>query len=160
MAPRWPTRSALSIGDTRSSGLCRAERYVLKQYRFAIRAALTAAELEPIHEAQEYLYFPFASRGSGPLADGLPPTAETPPTRWQLEHGLELSWYESWWRDNRKGWAHDPLDIWSGADWERHELLPLPLFAHPEDIVDVVRRLLEGSRSIAPAPGSGSMRTR
>ncbi|MGW4696117.1 hypothetical protein ACWEO1_27535 [Kitasatospora cineracea] len=147
--PCWPTRPALSIGDTRSSDLRRAERYVLEQYRVAIRAALTAAQLEPIHEEQKSLYFPFASRAPGPLGNGLPLTTEIPSAQWQLEHGVELNWSENRWLNKWRGWSYGPLDSLSEASWE-HEPLLLPLFADPGDIVDVVRELLEGNHDIAP----------
>ncbi|MFD5566370.1 hypothetical protein [Kitasatospora griseola] len=143
-APRWPTGSALS-GD-----LYLAERHVLEQYRLAIRAALTAARLEPIDEKQEYLYFPFASRVPAPIADGLPQAAGVPGSEWWHARGVELAWGENPWPKEGRGWSYGPLDIWLGAGWEWYEPLPLPPFAHPEDIVDVVRQLLTGDRHIVP----------
>jgi hypothetical protein len=143
-APRWPTGGALS------PELREAEQHVLEQYRLAIRAALTAARLEPIHEAQEYLYFPFASHVPAPIDAGLPPTAPFPGSeRWHT-HGVELARVEDAWPRNGKGWSYGPLDIWLGAGWEWYEPLPLPHFAHPQDLVDVVRQLLTGDRHIAP----------
>ncbi|MFD8597193.1 hypothetical protein ACFV1L_19535 [Kitasatospora sp. NPDC059646] len=130
-ASRRPAVPNLPTGSRLCVDLHRAEQYVLDQYGHAVRAALTAARIEPIEEAQQYLYFPFASR--------------VPAPRGHDDHGVELHW-----ADGRKGWVHGPLDLWSGANWERHEPLPVPPFAHPEDIVAVVRQLLGGDRDIAP----------
>ncbi|WP_345695038.1 hypothetical protein [Kitasatospora terrestris] len=143
-APRWPALLPVPLGDSLATELREAGRYVLVQYGRAVHAALTEAQVDPIEEAQQGLYFPFAARDPDPPADGRPPVGAAPATWWQCEHGVELDW------NDRKGWVHGPLDIWSGAGWEYHEPLPLPLFAHPEDIVAVVRQLLAGDRTIAP----------
>ncbi|MFJ1756495.1 hypothetical protein [Kitasatospora sp. NPDC088134] len=110
---------------------------MLEQYRLAVLAALTAARLEPLHEAQEHLYLPFATRA---------PDSK----RWHAR-GVELDWTDNRQPKNGRRWHYGPLDIWLGAGWELYEPLPLPPFAHPEDIAAVVHHvLLTGDRYIAP----------
>ncbi|RKE02883.1 hypothetical protein [Streptomyces sp. TLI_171] len=149
-APRWPTLPLRPLGPDPESDLLRAEHHVMTQYRLAIRAALTAADLEPLYEEQEHLYFPFASRGQDPPADGVPLAAAAPNSTGWHGDGVELSWVDNDWPKRGRGWNYGALDVSWGAGWDSYEPLPLPPFAHPDDIVDVVRQLLADDCDIAP----------
>jgi len=144
----WPAAlTAVPVGGEAADDLRRAEAYVLAQYDRAVRAACTAAGLEPTGEAVGRPHFLFEAREPDSLRGDGPPVVFVPAPGEDGRDGVEVGW-----TDDRQGWFQGPYENWSGWSGDVREPLSLPLFAHPEDVAAVVRQLLAGERAIVPRP--------